>query len=390
MYLTKQEERMLDGEHGWASQVCMKILVRLGDLFGATKLVPIDSAHISGVSYKHLGDAAIDFLEALARQGGRARTVATLNPSSFDPRYLQKRYKKERVHQQKRVIELFRKMRVQPTLTCTPYYFQEPKIGEHLAWSESSAVVYANSVLKAWTNREGGPSALAAALIGKTPNYGMHQPENRQPNVIVRVEAPLRNETDFGSLGILLGKQLGDRIPAFERLQGADDDLKQLSAALASSGMTALFHAALDKTDRREKFETVSVEPKDLKKTADDLCTATQQPDLVFFGCPHCSAGELQKIADAIDGKKVKKNTELWVCTSRYIREKAIEQVAVIEKAGGHVLRDTCILTTWVKDLGVKTLMTNSAKTAFYAPTLNEVAVALAPMKQCIKTACKN
>jgi len=390
MHLTKQEEQMLEGEYGWASQVSMKILVRLGDLFGATKLIPVESAHISGVSYKHLGDASIDFLKELAKEGGRARIIATLNPSSFDPDYLLKRYKKERVDQQQRVIGLFRKMLVQPTLTCTPYYLQEPKMGTHLAWSESSAVVYANSVLRSWTNREGGPSALAAALVGKTPNYGMHQPENRRPNIAVKIDATLRNEADFGSLGILLGKQLGEKIPAFVELSGSVNDLKQLSAALASSGMIAMFHARMDKSGKGEKLETISVEPNDLKETAEGLRTTSAQPELVFFGCPHCSVNELEKVAETIKGNKIKKGTELWVCTSRYIKEKARDHVAVIERAGGHVLCDTCVLTTWVKDLGIEAVMTNSAKTAFYAPTLNDVDVALAPMRQCIRVACGN
>src|SRR3990170_3155137 len=239
MYLTKQEERMLDGEHGWANQIAMKILVRLGDLFGATRLIPVNSAHLSGVSYKHLGDAAIEFLNELATQGGKAETLATLNPSSLDQEILGKHYSKERSAKQGEIIELYGKMRIQPTLTCTPYYLQTPKAGQHLAWAESSAVVYANSILKAWTNREGAPSALAAALLGKTANYGIHQPENRQPNVLIKLETELRTEADYGALGVHLGKLLHEKIPIIDGLQGSDDELKQLGAAMASSGMTA-------------------------------------------------------------------------------------------------------------------------------------------------------
>jgi len=388
MHLTKQEERMLDGEYGWANQVAMKILVRLGDLFGATRLIPIQSAHLSGVSYKHLGDAAIDFLNETANKGGRAQTLATLNPSSFDPEYLVKHYSRERFDKQGQIIQLYQKMLIKPTLTCTPYYLEKSKPGQHLAWSESSAVVYANSVLGAWTNREGAPSALAAALVGKTPNYGVHQHENRQPNVLLKLETELQTETDYGALGIYLGKLLKDKIPTIEGLHGSTDDLKQLGAAMASSGMTALFYTKTP--NRGEKLETMSVEARDIEEAASTLCTTDQAPDLVFIGCPHCSISEVKSVANALQGKTVRKGAELWVCTSRHVKERVKNYVEIIERAGGRVLCDTCVLVTWIKDIGVDTLMTNSAKTAFYAPTLNDADVTLAPLKKCIQTACQN
>jgi len=378
---------MLDGEYGWANQVSMKILVRLGDLFGATRLIPVQSAHLSGVSYKHLGDGAIDFLNELENKGGRAKTLASLNPSSFDQEILVKRYSKDRVVKQQHIIELYEKMHIQPTLTCTPYYLQKPKPGQHLAWAESSAVVYANSVLKAWTNREGAPSALAAALVGKTPNYGVHQPENRQPNVLVKVETKLQTETDYGALGIHLGKLLKDRIPTLEGLHDSDDELKQLGAAMASSGMTTMFKT--EALSKQRKLETITVEARDIEDAKSSLCTTEQTPDLIFVGCPHCSINEVKSVADALEDKKVRKDTELWVCTSRHVRERAKNYVNVIERAGGYVLCDTCVLVTWVKDIGLDTLMTNSAKTAFYAPTLNDVNVVLRPLNLCIKAACQ-
>jgi len=279
-------------------------------------------------------------------------------------------------------------MHIQPTLTCTPYYLQKPRLGQHLAWAESSAVVYANSVLGAWTNREGAPSALAAALVGKTPNYGVHQPENRQPDVLTKLETKLQTEVDYGALGIHLGKLLKDKIPAFKGLRGSDDELKQLGAAMASSGMTALFYTATQ--SRKEKLETISVEAKDIEETASNLCTSDQAPDLVFIGCPHCSMNEVKGVAKALGGKKVGKHAELWVCTSRHVKERAKNYVNTIERAGGLVLCDTCVLVTWIKDMGVQTLMTNSAKTAFYAPTLNDVDVVLRPLNKCLMTACGN
>lgn len=212
MHLTQEEERVYDGELGWANQVSMKILVRLGELFKASRLIPIDSAHVSGVSYKTLGDAPIDFLRSLAASGGKARVRATLNPQSYSPEYLGEKLPENIRKKQLSILEQFEKMGFEQSLTCTPYYLRRPESGSHLAWAESSAVVYANSVLKAWTNREGGPSALAAAIIGKTPDYGMHGSENRGPSIVIDVEEQPKSEIEFGALGIHLGKILGDRI----------------------------------------------------------------------------------------------------------------------------------------------------------------------------------
>jgi len=388
MYLTKEEERVYDGEFGWARQVCMQILVQLGELFCASRLIPISSAHVSGVSYKTLGDAPIDFFEALANAGAKAKVKTTLNPHSFDSEYLRKKLPNKLYKKQLDILKFFQKMGFAPSLTCTPYYLESPRKGSHLAWAESSAVVYVNSVKKAWTNREGGPSALAAAVIGKTPDYGIHKSENRRPSVIVKLEKPLLNETEFGALGIFLGKILGDKIPAIMGLGNAsDDDFKQLSAALASSGMANLF-CSIDETTKCEVTEKITVEAKDIKRTIETLTTTqTAKPDLVFLGCPHCSLSELKQIACLIGNRKVKDNMEFWVCTSRHVKNKAKKYAAKIENCGGHVLTDTCAVVTWTDKLGINSIMTNSAKTAHYAPTLNKAETMLAPLEKCLNAA---
>lgn len=389
MYLTKEEEKIYNGEHGWAAQICMKILVRLGELFNATRLIPISSAHVSGISYKTLGDAPSEFLGALAKTNAKVKVEATLNPQSLDDEYLRKRLPPKLCQEQLRVQNYFEKMGFAESFTCTPYYLDKPKQGTHLAWAESSAVVYANSVLKAWTNREGGPSALAAAIIGKTPNYGMHTPENRQPKVSVKVLTPLRSEIEFGALGIFLGKILGDKIPIIQGLEKAsNDNLKHLGAALASTGMVNMFYHE-ETGAKANEMEKIDVESADLKQTIQELTTSTQKPDLVFLGCPHCSLEEIKQIAAFLNGKTVKEETELWVCTSRYIKQKAAKYAKIIEKSGARLLTDTCAVVTWTDKLGIKTIMTNSAKTAHYAPTMNKAETTLAPLKECIKKACK-
>ncbi len=370
MYLTKEEERIYDGEFGWANQICMRILVRLGELFGATELIPISSAHASGVSYKTLGDAPSDFLEALASSGAKTKVKATLNPQSFDATYLRKKLPRELFEKQSSIMKYFQKMGFDPSFTCTPYYLEKPKKNSHLAWAESSAVVYANSVEKAWTNREGGPSALAAAVIGKTPNYGMHQIENRQPSIMIKLKKPLLRDVEFGALGIFLGKMLGEKIPVIQGLGNASaDDLKQLGAALASSGMVNMFYFE-DEPAKSDVAEKITVEAKDIQRTIETLTTAQiAKPDLVFLGCPHCSLNELRQIASLIGNRKVRNDMEFWVCTSCYVKSKAKKYVEKIENCGGHVLTDTCAVVTWTDKLGIKSVMTNSAKTAHYAPT---------------------
>ncbi|MGQ9506934.1 MAG: aconitase X catalytic domain-containing protein [Candidatus Bathycorpusculaceae bacterium] len=388
MYLTKEEERIYDGEFGWANQVCIKILVRLGELFNAKKLIPISSSHVSGVSYKTLGDAPTEFLEALAKADAKVKVKLTLNPQSLDCDFLCKRLSSDLHEKQKNVLNCFRKMGFTPSLTCTPYYLEKPKKGSHLAWAESSAVVYANSVLGAWTNREGGPSALAAAIIGKTPDYGIHKAENRQPKVLVELEKTLTSDIEFGALGIFLGKILKDEIPIIQGLQKASKDhLKQLGAAFATAGMTNMFYNKIPKI-KKDKIEKISVKSEDLKRVVEELTTtSTQKPDLIFVGCPHSSINEIKQIAELIGDRKIKKETEFWVCTSHHIKEKARKHVEKIEKSGIHVLTNTCAVVTWTEKLGIKTIMTNSAKTAHYAPTLNKAETILAPLKKCVKKA---
>ncbi|MDH5787595.1 MAG: aconitase X catalytic domain-containing protein [Candidatus Bathyarchaeota archaeon] len=389
--MTEEEERIYEGELGWANQICMKILARLGELFNATKLIPISWAHGSGVSYKTLGDAPIAFLEALASAGGKAKVKATLNPQSFDSEYIGRNVGKSIRQKQLNVLAQFEKMGFTESLSCTPYYLERPKKGSHMAWAESSAVVYANSVLGAWTNREGGPSALAAAIVGKTPNHGIHKAENRQPKALVKLEAKLKNEIEFGALGAYLGTILEDKIPIIQGLSNvSNDNLKQLCAAIATTGMVNMFHFG-NVSKKLGAVEKVSIEARNIKHTVESLTTASKSknPDLVFLGCPHCSLSEIKQIANQIGDRKIRSGVKCWICTSRYIREKAKGHVEKIEKSGCHVITDTCAVVTWTEQLGIKVIMTNSAKTAHYAPTLNKAETIFAPLKECLKAALK-
>ena len=386
MYLTRQEEHMLDGEYGWACQICMQILVKLGELYGATRLIPVSSAHISGVSYKTVGDAAIDFLREMMKKGAKTKTFSTLNPSSIDP-YLTNRLPRGLIEKQTEILRLYERIGVVPSLSCTPYYEFVPAKNSTLAWAESSAVVYANSILEAWTNREGAPSALASAIIGKTPNYGVHQPENREPNIIIDVLFQPRNEVEYGALGYYIGEIVKDKIPIVRGLKNAlSDELKQFGAALASSGMASMFHYRKEpKTDKRS--EVVTVERREIENVIEKLSSSKFKPDMIFIGCPHCSLQEIKKLTSLVEGKKLKSNVEFWICVSRYVKNQTKDFIKVIENSGAKVLTDTCAVVTWTDRLGIKRIVTNSVKAAHYLPTMNRAEVFLASMEDCVKIA---
>src|SRR5512137_2825857 len=191
MHLTSQAQDMLAGKHGRSVRKAMETLAALGDIYGAERMLPVSSVQIAGVSYDNLGEAGLAFLDEMAAGGGRSRLLATLNPAGMDVENWESLgISPEFAAQQLRVIAAFARMNVVTSCTCTPYLAGNlPRFGEHIAWAESSAVCFANSVLGARTNREGGPSALAAALTGRTPAYGYHLNENRQPDLLVELQA---------------------------------------------------------------------------------------------------------------------------------------------------------------------------------------------------------
>jgi len=235
---------MLDGEEGYAVRKSMEILVALGDIFGAESLIKVGSVQVAGVSYHNLGDAGLEFLNELAKDG-RVRVLTTLNPAGMDlENWRQLGISEEFAMKQNQVIDAFESMGILISCTCTPYLIGNlPRYGEHIAWSESSAVTFANSVLGAKTNREGGPSALAAAFVGKTPNYGLHLDENRIPDVHVKVEADLKKLSDWGALGYAIGKKAENKIPFITGIKEAEtDDLKSFCASVVTYGAKPLFY----------------------------------------------------------------------------------------------------------------------------------------------------
>lgn len=402
MRLTEEERAWLAGECEPGLRKAMEIVVALGKIYGAADTVAVSSVQVAGVSYKNLGDAGLDFLREWAKQGARARVPSFLNPAGMDLRDWQRLGISDAfARRQLEVIDALTAMGAAPICSCTPYLVgPRPSPGEHLAWSESSAVSYANSVLGARTNREGGPSALAAAITGRTARYGLHLPQNRRADVLVEVRCPVRTEADFGALGYLVGRQVGRAIPYFRGLEvevsndgivpPANVFLRALGAAMAASGAVALYHVegvtpeARAEDMRRPDMRRVVVDGLAPGYAALNT-TPLDNVDLVSIGCPHASLEEIREIAGRIGGRRLA--TRLWVTTARATKERVPEAVAAIEAAGGLVVADTCLVVAPIEELGVRRLATNSAKAAFYAPGHSHVEVRFGPLSQCLEAA---
>jgi len=374
MYLTKEEERILDGEEGEVMERMFRLLVRLGEIYKADKMIPVGSVQVAGVSYKSIADPGTEFLEDLATKGAKVKVLTFLNPAGMDLENWQKLgFPKDFAKNQLRIMDAFKSMGIVVTSTCTPYLAGNlPRFREHIAWSESSAISFSNSVIGARTNREGGPSALAAAIFGRTPNYGLHIWKERQPNFKIKVDAPLEFDSDFGALGNYVGRQVKNKIPYFTGITNADtDQLKALGAAMAASGAVALYHVEglTPEADLVEKqgLETITVGKRELEETYTKLNTG-KEPDIVILGCPHASLREISTLANKVKGKHLKK--PVWICTSRMMKEAADRMgfTGVIEKAGGKIVADTCMVVSPIEDMGFKTTGVNSGKAAQYLP----------------------
>jgi predicted aconitase len=374
MYLTNEEEKILNGEKGEVLERMFRLLVRLGDIYGADKMIPVGSVQVAGVSFKSIGDPGLEFLEDFAGKAAKVQVLTYLNPAGMDLEDWDKLgFPKEFAEKQTRIMNAFKKMGIVITSTCTPYLAGNlPRFREHIAWSESSAVSFANSVIGARTNREGGPSALAAALCGVTPNYGLHLDENRKSNVVVNVEADLKFNSNYGALGYHVGKQVKKAIPYFKGLKDANtDQLKALGAAMAASGAVALYYVENQTPEANlmeiKGLETINVGEKDLEDTYTKLNTG-KNPDIVIMGCPHASLREISLLAEKVEGKNLKK--PVWICTSRMVKEAAQRMGFndIIERAGGKIVADTCCVVSPIEDMGYKTTGVNSGKAANYLP----------------------
>ena len=394
MNLTDEEQAMLDGEQGTGVQKAMEIVVALGTIYGAEQLVPVYSVQVSGVSYKNLGEAGIEFLAEWADAGARVRVPTTLNPAGMDlSRWKEIGFPEDFARRQQEVIEAFVRMAIEPTCTCTPYLTGNlPAFGDHIAWGESSAVSYANSVIGARTNREGGPSALAAAISGRTAVFGLHLDRNRIATHRIDVACPVESVADFGALGCMVGRIVQNRVPYFVGIRPKGmEELKALGAAMAATGAVALYHIedvtpeACLRDMQGDNMETAAIES--LDEGYEGLDCDINVVDFVSVGCPHASLKEVRKVVDLIGEREL--TATLWVTTSRQVRAEAerLGLVASIEAASGHVVSDTCLVVAPVEHFGFKTLATNSGKAATYAPGHCGLNVRYGSLEHCVEAA---
>jgi predicted aconitase len=385
MYLTPDEEKMLAGENGETLQKMLELLVALGKVFGAERLVRIRSAQVSGASYKTIGEYGLAWLSSL---DARAVVPAVLNPIGM-PRGRWKEMGIEPVfaERQQAVIGAYERLGVNLECTCTPYYLHETSFGDHLAWSESSAVSYANSVIGARTNREGGPGALAAALVGKTPCYGLHLDKNRNPDVVIEVKS---DENDwgiarYGALGYHTGKLVGNKIPYFLGIIPKHDQLKALGAAMAATGAVALYHVnGVTPEAKKNQYnisglEVISIEPAEIDQLFTDIPV-----DAVAVGCPHCSPAELIDIARLLKGKTVTK--PFYVFAAQGVIDNNSMTVNVIERSGARVYADTCMVVSPVMEQ-YPAIMVNSGKALAYVPDMCGAVTRVGSIEECVEVA---
>jgi predicted aconitase len=382
MQLNSEERAMMDGDYGRATRKAMQILTTLGDIYGAVRMAPVTSVQIAGVSYDNLGEAGLQFLTEMAEGGGRALVLTTLNPAGMDiENWEALGIDPEFAENQQRVIQAFERMGVITTCSCTPYLAGNlPHFNEHIAWAESSAVCYANSVIGARTNREGGPSALAAALTGRTPEYGYHLDKNRAPGITIEVDADVSESFYFGALGKVIGEKLeaeGRKLVPY--ILGIDkaslEDLKSLCASIATYGGAALFHMDGITPEAAQMLPPGKI----LTINQADLDTATRsmndaapdEVDFVSLGCPHLSIVEIARIAELLQGKKVTK--EFWITTARPTKHIAdmMGYTRTIEESGAKFATDTCCVVAPIKGR-FKVLATDSAKACYYAYSKND------------------
>jgi predicted aconitase len=397
MHLTKEEERMLKGESGEGTQKAMELLVAIGDAYDSEKMIPISRAHAASSGQE--GD--LYFVELLANGGARCKVPTSTNPV-YDIEYFDKRFEapKDEAEVARKVMIAYNRVGAIPSWSCIPYMAENiPLYGETVAFSESSATPYVNSVIGARTNREAAQSALAAGIIGKTPKYGLHINENRKGTHLVKIEASLKDEFDYTLLGYYVGKLVGYGIPVLTGISRhpTTEELINFCAMSNVSGAISMFYIhrfTVEASNLEEVFQgevpqdKITVTDHELKQVNEELQTTSGKIDFVMLGCPHYTLKQVGEVARLLKGKNIHDGVSFWVCTSATTKTLAerIGYVDVIERAGAHVVVDTCIdepcWTVYKDSVG----MTDSPKCAYYR-RFKEARVGR--LQDCIETAVK-
>jgi predicted aconitase len=406
MELTADQQRILDGAQGPFLAQCMRWLVEWGEAMGAGRLVPVTNTHalvtVPGNLVWGAGAKPLERTMTLLRSACQ-HTVCCHSTThiafAHEEQYEEIEMPEEQVAAQREVMELARDAGFLMTHTCAPYLVGNvPVKGEICAWTESSAVVYANSILGARTTRHGTESALAAALLGFVPEFGVLLDANRRATLQVDVTAPLRCATDWGAAGYFAGQHAGLRVPVFTGMpRPSQDDAKQLCAALASGGGITMCHIAgvtpeattLDEAlGGKPPDERVALGAKDLRAAYDRLRTSTgEEIDTVILGCPHASLREVAEIALALKGKHLAPGVRLWVSMAHATRASAerLGYRAMIAEAGGYLFIDSC--PTNSMRVRARRIVTNGFKQAHYARNMIGAEVIVDGLDGCLRAA---
>ncbi|MCE4605147.1 MAG: aconitase X catalytic domain-containing protein [Desulfurococcales archaeon] len=396
MYLTREEERVLAGEEGEARRLALSVIVKVGEALGAERLIPIKHAHVSGASYSTVGDAGRRFIEDLARMGARFSVPTTVNPVGIDTEDLDRvpaSYTREYLRGQKAILDSFRIMGADLILTCTPYYTHIPRHmglepGSHVAWGESSAVVYGNSFLGLRTNREGGPLALMAGIAGRTYYQGLHTPEGRSPVVEIRVEqeAPL-DEAVAGVLGEAIVEYTPHgRVPLVKARIASEPGLRELAAAVGTAGDLGMIHlegVTPEKPSLTGIEERVTIDRVELGERIERVSPG-ERPDIVYIGCPHAGINDLELLERELR-RLGRPRSRILVSTSRHVYMEALRMglVGRLEGYGVQFVRDTCLIVSPFRDRSVS-VATNSYKAYFYL-SRKGVKASLAPIPRLVE-----
>ncbi len=403
--LTEEDKAALDGERGPANRLAMSIIVRMAEIFDAERLMDIEGAHIDSSLY--MGDATLEFAERLASSGGRVVVPTTLNVSGVDEHHwFEWSVPADWAEKARRQMVAYEQMGCVPTWTCAPYQTEfKPSFGQQIAWGESNAIVFANSVIGARTERYPDLLDICAALTGRVPAVGLHLTPNRAGQLLLRLaDVPARlqeHDAFYPVLGHLMGQLAGDRVPVLQGLevQPSEDQLKALGAAAASSGGVALFHlvgitpeaptleAAFHGGPPREAH-TIDL-PK-LHTAWRELTTHEGADlDMVVLGSPHFSLEEFRQLAPLLEGQRCSPDVTFLITSSRAMTALAERAgfLAALEAFGARLTVDTCILTTPMLPDSIQILMTNSAKYAYYAPGLLGRQVVFGSLEDCVRSA---
>ncbi|MEZ4709515.1 MAG: aconitase X catalytic domain-containing protein [Caldilineaceae bacterium] len=403
--LTSQDQALLNGEAGAACQMAMRILVTMAQVYGATELLDIQSAHIDGCLYHGL--SGLEFAQKLVDGGGRVCVPTTLNVGAMDLLHPEN-YDGEAEFglRARQLMDAYKALGCRPIWTCAPYQVtQRPAFGMQIAWAESNAIVFANSVLGARTNRYGDFMDICAALTGRAPASGLHLTENRRGQVLFQLQnipARLLDEDVFYPvLGYYVGANCGARIPVIEGLPPTvnDDQLKALGAAAASSGAVALFHAVgvtpeaptlADALQNQPPEVILPVTLADVQRARSALSTA---PDgaiqAVALGSPHFSLAEFSQLMPLIQAAPPAESVEFIVCTNRFVLEQLAERGwdRILRQLGVRLVVDTCVVVTPIVRARAGVLMTNSGKFAHYTPGNIGLDVVYGSLEECVRSA---